>query len=261
MHLADGILTQPGVSLAANLVGIGGVLVLALRRIDTLPPARLAWAGTLGAFIVAAQTINLPVAPGVSAHAIGASLVTLLVGPALGIVVLSAVLLIQTLLLADGGLTVLGINMLNIAILPSLTVAGAARLFGRDSAAAAIGGTALGSLIAAGSLAALLVFGAGAPVHITVPLLLGVQTAAGVVEGIMTWFAVRALRRQASHLLGEAPRRLQTLDDEADALLQHKPAFRWAAVAVCLLLALLPLATSSPDALEVVMQRLSAPNR
>ncbi len=257
MHLADGLLTQPAVSVSANLVGMAG-LGVALHRIGALPSARLPWAGTLGAFVLAAQAINLPLAPGVSAHAIGASLVTLLLGPALAIAVLSAVLLVQALLFADGGLTVIGINVLNIAVIPVLSMAIAGRVFGRGSAAGAVLGTAVGSVLAATSLSGLLVVGAGAPAAITVPWLVGVQAVAGVVEGCVTWLAVRALRRQASHLLAERPIASRTLDDEVDALLRPRAAARWGTIAVCLLLALLPLASNSPDALEVVVRRLSA---
>lgn len=276
MHLADGILTHPGWGIALNGLGALG-LGIAVQRIEKLPADRLAWAGTLGAFVLAAQAINLPVASGVSAHAIGSGLVTLILGPAAAIVVLAAVLLIQAVLLADGGLTVLGINLLNLAIIPALCMYGVSSWFGRQSILTAVGGTLLGSLVSAGCLASLLVGGAHSPAAVTYPLLVGVQGLAGLVEGILTWFALRQLKEQAPELLRSSlasspaesvahpghtdPSSMLSLDELEN--MSHSSrrgggALRWAAVALVILVTLPPLASESPDALEVVVEQLHA---
>lgn len=261
MHLADGILTSPAWGVALNILGATGFGV-AIHRLRNHRPEKLAWAGTLGAFVLAAQAINLPLVAGVSAHAIGAGLVTLVLGPSAAIVVLGAVLLIQSTLLADGGLTVLGINLLNIAVIPALCMHAVSQLWGRSSAFTAVAGTVVGSFLSSTSLAGLLVLGANSPSYITFPWLIGVQSAAGLVEGLLTWFALRRLRSAAPNLLdspGDTSVALLSIDEQALADLsptKSRWSLRWTAVALVLLVALPPLASQSPDALEVVVERL-----
>lgn len=263
MHLADGILSShPELGLALNFLGVAGT-GLALREVRHESPARLAWAGTLGAFVLAAQAINLPIASGASAHAIGAGLVTLLLGPSLAIAVLASVLVLQAILLADGGLTVIGINLLNIAILPTLATYAASRVLANRGAATAIVGTVFGAFLASMSLAATLVVCANAPAQWTMTWLVGLQCAAGAVEGVLTWIAVRHLKRQAPGLIGSvqgaSANRLVALDDNSgavDSAARSSSPLRWAALALLLLVALPPLASSSPDALEVVVNTL-----
>src|SRR5688572_11387882 len=105
MHLADGILSS--VPLAVGLNAVGGLGLAAAVRRARVGAEQVAWTGTLAAFVLALQALNLPVLPGASAHAIGAGLLVLAVGPARAIVALFAVLVVQALLFADGGLTVL----------------------------------------------------------------------------------------------------------------------------------------------------------
>ena len=68
----------------------------------------------------AAQMVNFPVAAGTSGHLIGAALAAVLVGPAAAVVIMSSVMVVQSLLFADGGLTALGINVLNMGVLAPL---------------------------------------------------------------------------------------------------------------------------------------------
>ena len=60
------------------------------------------------AFVFAAQMVNFPVLPGVSGHLLGGVLSAVMLGPWGGAFVLAAVLLVQALLFADGGITALG---------------------------------------------------------------------------------------------------------------------------------------------------------
>ena len=249
MHLADGILADPAVLLGLNVAG-GAGLVLAARRQANDSARDIAWTGTLGAFALALQALNVPLVPGASAHAVGAGLLTLALGPARAVVALTAVLVVQSLLLADGGVTVLGINILNLAVLPVLVMHACRTLLSARiglPATAAIG-TALGAIVGASSLALTLVLGARAPAGLTFGFLVGVQALAGVVEGLLTAAAVR-------HLMGRAPALLVRTEPA-----ERSPvAFRgllWTAVALGVTVALLPLASSQPDALEAVLERL-----
>jgi cobalt/nickel transport system permease protein len=73
-------------------------------------------AGLVAAFIFAVQMLNFPVAAGTSGHLLGGALAAILVGPFTGALCISVVLLMQGILFADGGLTALGVNITNMAI-------------------------------------------------------------------------------------------------------------------------------------------------
>jgi cobalt/nickel transport system permease protein len=256
VHLADGILTDPALVTGLNLVG-AGALGMAVREVVDDGDRHLALTGTLAAFVFVAQAINVPLAPGASAHVIGATLLTLTVGAARAVVALSAVLLAQALLLADGGVVVLGLNMLHIAVLPVLTVALVRRLMpsGPNSLRwTAIVGTTLGNAAGAASLAGALVVGAGAEPMTALGWLLGVQTAAGLLEGLLTAAVVTRVQAIAPQLLSAPtqPRRPSAAPGAGRVL-------AWATVAVGIALALSPLTSTTPDALDKVVRGLVTP--
>lgn len=75
--------------------------------------------GLVGAFIFSAQMFNFPIASGTSGHFIGGVLASVLLGPFAGVVVISAVLVVQSLFFADGGLLALGANIINMGLIAS----------------------------------------------------------------------------------------------------------------------------------------------
>lgn len=88
--------------------------VMHLRRSEA--PVKVAEAGVMGAFVFAAQMINFAIpGTGSSGHLCGGLLLAAVLGPCLGFLTLSAVLLVQCLLFADGGILALGANIWNMA--------------------------------------------------------------------------------------------------------------------------------------------------
>jgi cobalt/nickel transport system permease protein len=71
----------------------------------------------VAAFIFAVQMLNFPVFGGVSGHLLGGALAAALVGPWVGALCVSVVLIIQALVFADGGVSALGLNISNMALL------------------------------------------------------------------------------------------------------------------------------------------------
>lgn len=260
MHLADGIVSQAPIVVSLNLLGACGIGAALGRSFDEQRRG-VAWTGTLAAFVLAAQALNVPLLPGTSAHAIGAGLLCFTLGPARAIVALFAVLLVQALLLADGGITVLGINALNLAVLPVLIVHGCRLCFGESKlglAAAALVGTLLGNVVGAASLGLILVSGAGAPPAFTFTWLIAVQALAGAAEGTLTALAVRRLSARAPELISRPPPDAAVpfaLDTEPSTARVGRvlPAL---ALAVGVTMALLPLASATPDALESLLTHL-----
>ena len=76
--------------------------------------------GVLAAFIFAVQMLNFPVAGGTSGHLLGAALAAILLGPWLACLVMAVVLTAQAFVFADGGITALGANILNMGVLGAL---------------------------------------------------------------------------------------------------------------------------------------------
>lgn len=110
MHVPDGFLDAP-TSVATGVVAATAV-GLALRKARTELDDRTApMAGLVATFVFAAQMVNFPVGLGTSGHLLGGALAAVLVGPWTGLLAVSVVLIVQALLLADGGITALGTNV------------------------------------------------------------------------------------------------------------------------------------------------------
>ena len=74
----------------------------------------------IGSLIFAMQMINFPVVNGTSGHLIGGVLVAITLGPWAGLIVISIVLLVQSLIFADGGVLALGANIFNMGIIATV---------------------------------------------------------------------------------------------------------------------------------------------
>lgn len=81
---------------------------------------RIPLAGISAAMIFVLQMLNFPVALGTSGHLLGGALAAVLLGPWMGILVLSVVVGVQALIFADGGVSALGSNLLNMAVVTVL---------------------------------------------------------------------------------------------------------------------------------------------
>ncbi|MCH7230679.1 energy-coupling factor ABC transporter permease [Glycomyces sp. L485] len=134
LHIPNGIIGIP-TSLAFGLaaaLAVGACVAAARRGLDErLVPL----AGLATAFIFAAQMLNFPVAAGVSGHLLGGALAAALLGPGLGVLCVTVVIGVQALLFADGGVSALGLNVVNMAVISTFAAYGvialALKLLGR----------------------------------------------------------------------------------------------------------------------------------
>nr|WP_168509127.1 energy-coupling factor ABC transporter permease [Streptomyces sp. S1D4-11]QIY96441.1 cobalt ABC transporter permease [Streptomyces sp. S1D4-11] len=117
MHVPDGFINAPVSAVTGVVAAIAVSLRGARRELDekTAPLA-----GLVAAFIFAVQMLNFPVAAGTSGHLLGGALAAILVGPFTGVLCVSVVLLMQGILFADGGLTALGVNITDMAIVTTV---------------------------------------------------------------------------------------------------------------------------------------------
>ncbi len=115
MHIPDGLI-GPGTSVVAGVVAAGALAWCARDKEAAVDDRQVPLAGMAAAYIFAVQMLNFPVAGGTSGHLLGGVLAAVLVGPRLGAIAITAVLVVQALLFADGGLSALGLNIVNMAI-------------------------------------------------------------------------------------------------------------------------------------------------
>ncbi|MFJ3228256.1 energy-coupling factor ABC transporter permease [Streptomyces sp. NPDC086783] len=119
MHVPDGFINAP-VSAVTGVVAAGAIAVSLKGARRELDEKTAPLAGLVAAFIFAVQMLNFPVAAGTSGHLLGGALAAILVGPFTGVLCVSVVLLMQGILFADGGLTALGVNITDMAIVTTV---------------------------------------------------------------------------------------------------------------------------------------------
>lgn len=115
MHVPDGFINAP-VSVAAGVVAAAGIAVCLRGARRELDDRTAPLAGLVAAFVFAVQMLNFPVAGGTSGHLLGGALAAILVGPYTGALCVAVVLIVQALLFADGGMTALGVNIVNMSL-------------------------------------------------------------------------------------------------------------------------------------------------
>ncbi len=198
LHVPDGLIT-PGVAVATGFIS-ALIIAAALRQSgDELKDKQVPLAGLTAAFIFAGQMFNFPVAGGTSGHLLGGALAAVLLGPSMGAVVLAVVVIVQALVFADGGLTALGINVLNMGIVTAFggyAVFVALRKVLPASGSGVVGATALASgfsvVLAAMAFSIQWLFGASVPVPFDTVFgaMVGTHVLIGVGEAVISGLAV-----------------------------------------------------------------------
>ncbi|HSM54941.1 MAG TPA: energy-coupling factor ABC transporter permease [Candidatus Sulfomarinibacteraceae bacterium] len=244
LHIPDGFLVTAISALTWLLSALA--LYFAVRKSQEQFDERLIpFAGIMAAFIFAGQMINFPVAFGTSGHLVGAALAAIALGPWLGILVMTAVISLQALLFQDGGLVVMGANILVMGVAPALIGFGLYRAVagrGRLSLAVAAAAAWLSIMAAALVTALLLGFSGTVSFRLVVPAMLGVHALIGVGEALITVAALSFISRARPALLGQSA---------------QSGGRGWtvgAVLATLFVILISPLASSFPDGLEWVAE-------
>jgi cobalt/nickel transport system permease protein len=198
VHIPDGFINAPA-SLAAGAAAAGGVGVSLRRAAQTLQDRQAPLAGLVAAYIFAVQMLNFPVAAGTSGHLLGGAMAAILVGPWAGALCVAVVLLVQGLLFADGGLSALGLNMVNMSLVTAWGGYAVFALLRRalpatKASVTAAAGVAAGISVVLASLAFVVEYAVGgnggAPVGTVLAAMVGVHTLIGIGEGLITALTV-----------------------------------------------------------------------
>ncbi len=201
MHVPDGFLDAP-TSVVTGVVAATAVAVSLRGARRELDDRTAPMAGLVATFVFAAQMINFPVGAGTSGHLMGGALAAVLVGPWTAVLCISVVLLVQALLMADGGITALGTNITLIGIVTvavgwAVFVALRKVLPARLSmvAPAAAVGALVSVPVAALVFTGLFALGGQAPVDLgaVATAMLGWHTLIGVGEAVVTGLVVSSV--------------------------------------------------------------------
>ncbi len=221
--MSDGIVDAP-TSLVFGLLVIGVLAYCVWRARTELDERTVPLAGLVAAFIFAVQMVNFPILPGVSGHLLGGALAAILVGPYTGVLCIAIVLIVQSLLFADGGVTALGLNITNMGIIGVAAGYGTAvilyslvrRRGGGVRALGVVGFTAalVGTVSASMGFVIEYAIGGAAPVSLgtVAAYMLGTHILIGIGEGVITALTVMAVARSRPdlvYLLRRSPERIE----------------------------------------------------
>lgn len=250
MHIPDGFLSPPviGATAAASAAAVGWASRRAQQNMEEGSAPML---GVLGAFVFAAQMINFPVGAGTTGHLLGAGLLAITLGPAAGIVVMAAILVIQALIFQDGGILALGANVLNMAVVGTAAAWLPYRLLGAGrtrQAGVFMAGFCSVLASAAFTLLSLAASGISIPAALA-GISLGLFGVNAIVEGLITAAVVRVLGRMN-------PRWTKPAEPLSAAALTGL-----AAAAVALATGGVLLAAGAPDGLESLAERIGIADR
>ncbi|MGB3297989.1 MAG: energy-coupling factor ABC transporter permease [Phormidesmis sp.] len=214
LHIPDGYLSLP-VSLFGWVIAIV-LIAVSLKKVESVYGDRtVSLMGVCAAFVFAAQMINFPIPGGTSGHLLGGTLVGALLGPWAGSLVMSAVFIVQAVLFADGGITVLGSNIFVMGLIGTF---GGYYLYrairfavGRDSWKGAAAGLAVASwvsVVAASVVVAFMLALSGTvPLGAALTAMVGWHILIGIGEALITVAAVGYVWRTRPDLLFDPPRK------------------------------------------------------
>ncbi len=207
MHIPDGFLDP----LVASLLYVISLIIIYLSaRKYFREEGDVYYLSVMAASIFAAQMLNWPIPGGTSAHLVGGALAAILIGPFGGCLAMFMNLLVQCLLMGDGGITALGANAFNMAVIDVFvgyaTYKALLRLTSNRFISSFVGGW-LGIFTAA--LACGMEIGISSQfvlsLNVTVPVMAVWHGLLGLVEGAITAFVVLYLERRGWFSRGRLP--------------------------------------------------------
>jgi cobalt/nickel transport system permease protein len=214
MHIPDGFLNLP-VSLITWMIAIA-LIVVALNQVQAKYQERtVPMMGVCAAFIFAAQMINFPIPGGTSGHLLGGTLAGILLGPWAGSLVMAVVFIVQAFIFQDGGITVLGANLVNMGLIGTFCgyyLYRSVRLtIGRDSWRAMAIATAVSawtSVFIASILVAIeLALSGTVPLNVALSAMAFWHLLIGIGEALITLVVVSFIWRTRPDLLYNPPRK------------------------------------------------------
>lgn len=203
MHIPDGFipLWQCAIYYVILIIALYFASKWARKNLDE---KRIPLMGVLAAGIFAIMSMNMPIPFGTSGHMVGGTLVAIVfMAPEAAVLVFTVVLLIQALLFGDGGITCLGANVFNMAIVGGgvglLTFKGLRNSIGKYPA---IGlGAWLATFVAAEVCAVEMAIAGTFPLNVGLASMGLYHAFIGIIEAVLTVIVIYALEKYEPQLL------------------------------------------------------------
>jgi cobalt/nickel transport system permease protein len=261
MHMADALISPPvgGAMWAASVA----LAAYSARQIKPeIAERKIPLMGVIGAFVFAAQMINVTIpGTGSSGHLGGGMILTILLGPHAAFLVMFSILAVQALFFADGGLLALGCNVFNLGFWPCFVIyplvfkkiVGKSPTHGRLMTGSIVSGVLSLQLGAFCVVLQTLMSGISElPFGTFLLLMQPIHLAIGIVEGIVTAALVSFVWRARPELLE------LSADRKLEPTMSLKPVLTVLAIAALVTGALLSwFASTHPDGLEWAMFRIT----
>jgi len=245
MHTPDGFLTS-WVCIVTLLMTMGMVVFSVIKARKWMTKEKAFLMAGLAAAIFAFQMLNFSIGDGTSGHLIGGAIAAILLGPEAAVLVLSAVLLVQTFIYGDGGVLALGANILLMGIIAGYTAHHIYQPLKKRLPIMSGILASWGSVVAASLVAAVLLGISGTiPFSEVIPAMVLTHIFVGIGEGLITGGVLLYVQKTKQDLLDKH---------------KVKDMFRYVAFstlgAAAVMSFALPFASESPDGLERVALNL-----
>lgn len=209
MHIPDGFLDVK--TAVVTYASAGTALGFSLKKLRTsFNEEKIPLLGLLGAFIFITQMINLPIIGGTSGHLLGGVLAMLVVGPWAASIVLTSILLIQSIFFMDGGLMALGANVFNMAIIGVFVgywIYNGLKKFIASYKVRVFISAYLSTVIASAAASIELAVSGKGSLNVIFTAMVGWHSLIGIIEGVITLLVI-------VYLVKVMPERLEFLRDE-----------------------------------------------
>ena len=220
MHIPDGYLSpQTYVPLYGVSIAFWGIALKKIKKEVLMK--HVPYLAMAAAFSFIIQLFNIPIPGGSTGHAVGAGIIALLLGPWTAVVAVSVVLIIQALVFGDGGITAIGANCFNMAIVMPFVafwtfrlirgpVQGGTRFYAAAFCSGYIGLTAaaLGAAFMLGIQPIIASAPDGSPLYSPYPLSIAIPVMAAehlllfsIIEGVVTVLLLKYFLKNESDLV------------------------------------------------------------
>ena len=195
MHIPDGFIPIEQCLIYYVILIVALYFAVRWAR-SNLDEKRIPLMAVLAAGIFAIMSMNMPIAAGTSGHMVGGALVAIVfLAPEAAVLVFTVVLLVQALIFGDGGITALGANVLNMAIIGGFvglyTFKGLNGFIGKYAAAGV--GAWLATVIAALACAIEMGIAGQFPMNIGIASMVTYHVFIGIIEEVLTVIVLVAL--------------------------------------------------------------------
>lgn len=137
MHIPDGYLS-PETCAVGFAIAIPAIAVASRQVVREVKGRAVPKLAMLSSFSFLIMMFNLPIPDGTTAHAVGAALIAIVMGPAAAVIATAVALLFQALIFGDGGVLSYGVNVVNMAVIMPLVATLVNRLVAGKSPAGSV---------------------------------------------------------------------------------------------------------------------------